>query len=395
MELPPWIKLDARRADSEVRSFAEVLMLVDIHAVPAVAPSRTGGQEVRPPFVPGELVDVRVQEAERPGSLIILIKGIPFQAVSYAGPLKAGEVFQARVEQTEGRLLLRLQPGDLPSPSSDTSTDQVADGAILWLRRLLPAEESFTAALDRLIDNLRMTVRTEPMRAQWLGRLEGLLAKILLHGEHLDGRQLKNALRDLGLQYESHLARLIQRDGQLPSPLPEPTLKSWLLEQVRTEQRSNATAAPSTWLKQAEEVIKALDRTQVLNVVNLASGQPLVLTLPLTDGKVLLYIDPQPKGQGADDEPAHRFSTILELDGLGRVRVDAVLTGKRLSARILLDRAETESFVASKLFGLTEALSSKGYVIDVSAIRGGEEILNGEDLKSRALPHRPLVNVDV
>src|SRR5579885_2486280 len=118
-------------------------MLIGVQAVPAVSPSasRAGGQDNRPSFVPGELVTLRVQQAERPGSLIILIKGIPFHATSSAGPLKPGDVLQARVEEAGGQVLLRLLDRPEVLPQQGLSDSGMTEQEIIWLKRLLPTEE--------------------------------------------------------------------------------------------------------------------------------------------------------------------------------------------------------------------------------------------------------------
>lgn len=150
------------------------------------------------------------------------------------------------------------------------------------------------------------------------------------------------------------------------------------------------------WIRDAQQVLAMIERTQTLAALNGQAGQPILFELPLAGGgQVWLAVEERPAGGGRSQDRPRSYSvvTLLNLDGLGSVRVDTLLTGKRLSARLLLDQPEVRQRVTGYLPVLNASLSAKGYRVDLLTIDLGEpQLVRGEDIRARALPRVSLVN---
>ena len=150
------------------------------------------------------------------------------------------------------------------------------------------------------------------------------------------------------------------------------------------------------WIRDAQQVLTLIERTQALAVLNGQAGQPILFDLPLVGwGQARIYLEERRAGGRGGQEQARSYNvvTLLELDGLGALRVDTLLTGKRLSARFLLDQPEVRQRVAGYLPALNTSLSAKGYQVDVLAADVGEpQQVRGEDMRVRAVPRVSLVS---
>ncbi len=150
------------------------------------------------------------------------------------------------------------------------------------------------------------------------------------------------------------------------------------------------------WIRDAQQVLTLIERTQALALLNGQTGQPIPLELPLAGGgQVRIYVDERTPGGGKHQEAPRtcHVVTLLTLDGLGSVRVDTALTGRRLSARFLLDQTDVRQRVAGYLPALNGSLSAKGYQVEVLATDLGEpQQMRGDDVRARTVPRVSLVN---
>jgi hypothetical protein len=170
---------------------------------------------------------------------------------------------------------------------------------------------------------------------------------------------------------------------------------------AETAEAPAAQAQEPAWVRDAQKMLAAIERTQALASLNVQSGQPLCFDLPLAwggQGQARIYVEPRDSGGREDPSQPRPYNvvTLLELDGLGAVRVDTVLTGKRLSARFLLDQPAVERAVAGLLPALIRSLSARGYHVDVVTSGTAEAgRLRGDDLRIKAAPTVHLVNFKV
>ncbi|TAJ34677.1 MAG: hypothetical protein EPO64_00595 [Nitrospirae bacterium] len=308
-----------------------------------------------------------------------------------------------------------------PRPQAG-DTDPIAQ----LLRTLLPVDESFGPSFDRLLNSVRTAVLRKEIPERVGVELERFRERLVLKAAEATGPQIKEALVAKGLQHERALLPFPEKDGdgrqgtRTPS---EPTLKGWLMTilkvhakpvwegpsvatgsgeaPARTSSQETAQTTTVEWVKEAQHMLHVIEREQVINSLNVQQGQPLLVELPLnlgTNASALLYVY-QPDGDGARQQQSkggrsHSLVTLLELDGIGAIRVDARLTGKRIAARFMVDRSDVERAVAALLPTLSQGLTARGYQVEtLSSGVADSGTVHGEDLAVPMAPGRSLVNV--
>ncbi|MEW6542343.1 MAG: flagellar hook-length control protein FliK [Nitrospirota bacterium] len=200
------------------------------------------------PLVPGELVQATVLAVLDERRLLVLVKGVPLSAISLVEGLRAGQILSAKVEESGGRVLLRLDRGtggtlDVTLPDQP-GPDGIRAGRVTeLLRTLLPADGSLSAGLDRLVASVRAAVRDGALPREALGRLDGLRERLVVP-PRATGSRIREALVALGLQDERTLAAMV---GQAESVSGAgQTLKGWLVEMLA--RRGAARDVPGTSL---------------------------------------------------------------------------------------------------------------------------------------------------
>lgn len=148
-------------------------------------------------------------------------------------------------------------------------------------------------------------------------------------------------------------------------------------------------------------MLRVVEREQVLNSLNIQTGQPLLIEVPLgpwAASSAWLYVS-KLEGEGAGQQQGtsgrpYSLVTLLELDGIGAIRVDALLTGKRIAARFMVERQDIERAVTALLPILNKGLSHQGYQVEALTARVGEpSVIRGEELRARMVPSLTLVSV--
>ena len=456
-------------------------------------------------FVPGDMVEATVVTALDTGSLLIMVKGIPVRATSQVLNLKPGEVFQARVELVDGQTILKVEQRVPASGQAQTIVTTPASPARIAeiLRTLLPAPaaESLGPRLEHLTNAVREAARQGSLPQNAAVQFERLLQRFALTPAQVTGGTLKDAMLALGLQHEQgllkgsadptlkgwlmerlaaapgaqwvteagaalaglerlqvlntlnmqtgqpvafeilgplleKLARAVRdavRQGTLPEheaarfvgllnrlglrvdQLPggklktamlilglehekgllkgteDATLKGWLARQV-------ASSPGSEWMNGARSVLTELERSQVINALNVQLGQPLAFEIPLwLPGMPVarVFVEERDGGQQRQGEAARSFSivTLLDLGAVGPIRVDAVLRAKRITACVLVARPEMEPAAAALLPTLSRGLAAKGFTVEGLSVAVAEgNTVSGEDLQARVVPGLSLVN---
>lgn len=355
--------------------------------LPALSLIAESGRPLDGPLLtPGESVRVTVLSTDDDGRLVILVKGTPLTAVSEVGTIPPGQVLTARVELLDGRLALRLEPA-----AGVAAGAAEAGGA---------RDETVGESLARLLAAFGTAGDEPALTPQLRAELLALTERLALPSGPLSAERVREAVLTLGLQHEHDLAlRLLER-GSLAGEPGATTLKAWVLAALAQLTPEGRDGAP-VWAGHLERLAHALERMQALTVLKDGQGQPLLFELALAWGgasPARLYVEERAgKGQsGRDDGRRWSLATVLELDGLGPVRVNAVLAGRRIGARLLVERPEVERAVAALLPLLLEGLAAQGF--EVEALTAGLAdlaTLRGEDLRARTLSGRALVNVRV
>lgn len=152
-------------------------------------------------------------------------------------------------------------------------------------------------------------------------------------------------------------------------------------------------------MKEVDALLSGIERSQVLNALNEQTGQPLILELPLCFGgasSARIYVEHE-----AEDHPSPegkprslRVGTLVELTGIGPVRVDLLLRERNITARVLMSHSRYEPLASAFFPMLRKGLTEKGFFVErLNTAIADATVLQGGDLLQQALPHMDLVNV--
>ena len=185
-------------------------------------------------LVPGEAVEATVVHAQDTGSLVILVKGIPIEATSQVGRLQVGQVLQARVEQGDGQILLRVGPQAQIPGTTLTVTGQAnaGDPVTTLLRSLLPAGNSLVASLEKLVRTVRASAENGVISPQTVSGLADLVDRLQLKPDQLSADAVRQALQAVGLDYEHAVSARVAQGHSLGNVALPASLKAWLLSAV-------------------------------------------------------------------------------------------------------------------------------------------------------------------
>lgn len=235
--------------------------------------------------------------------------------------------------------------------------------------------------LKKLTHAVRDAVHQGTLPEHEAARFAGLLGRLGLRVDQLPGGKLKTAMLVLGLEHEKGLLKGME----------DATLKGWLSRQI-------VSSPGSEWMNGARSVLTELERSQVINALNVQLGQPLAFEIPLwLPGMPVarVYVEERDGGQQRQGEADRPFSivTVLDLDAAGPVRVDATLRAKRITARVLVARPEMEQAAAALLPTLSQGLAAKGFIVEgLSVAVADGNAASGEDLQARVVPGLSLIN---
>lgn len=160
-----------------------------------------------------------------------------------------------------------------------------------------------------------------------------------------------------------------------------------------TPSQQEAGTQGSNFRQQAHQLLTSIERTQVLNSVNSERGEPLTFQIPfLLDGRTStaeFYVERRPDEaqKAAPEERHHSLVALLDLDGLGALRVDLALHRKQLSVKVTVERPETEIFANRLLPELGQALNDHGFVLEfLKCERKMDGSAKGAEVRGRTLP---------
>jgi hypothetical protein len=175
-----------------------------------------------------------------------------------------------------------------------------------------------------------------------------------------------------------------------------------------TEPGSRSSALPlspgrsaGTIHEQAHELLTAIERTQVLNSINGERGHPVTFQIPiLVDSQTStaqFYVERrQDESRTVPPEDRHySIVALLDLSGLGNLRIDLALYRKNLSVKVTVERPDAEVFATQLLPDLGKALKERGFALEF--LKCERKVDGGTDatgLRDRTLPQN-VVNLRV
>lgn len=283
-----------------------------------------------------------------------------------------------------------------PSPQAALSS-QVRE--LLDLFRESGGRQSLEAvSVSRLVRSIKELV----VQGAGAGEIERQLAVLQ---ERVSTSTQSDVLARSKAEVQSLYTILDRYGSQHGDPLFAATAKGRLAAILSEFQARDATHPVGTnsltgWAREAHEVLRLIERTQVVNSMNVQAGQPLVFELPVGwqgASSVHFYVERRNEGAGAERNGGprpYRVVTMLDVEQMGAIRVDALFTGKQVTARVFVDRPDVQRTVTEMLPLLQAGLSAKGFLVEaLSASVADSANLKGEDLTVKAMPKRRLLNL--
>lgn len=269
-----------------------------------------------------------------------------------------GDPVRVMVRGTAPRLDLTL----LPPPEQEA-------GASIWRTPGGAGDRTFGVRLNALLELLGQEVQTLPPQTAASGRnlYEALSALFLREGE---------VTPEL-------VQQIVARSGMLPEQGPPPggggeapelseTLREGLARFLAAG-REVGGGRLLPLLAGAEQSLASLEFLQAANGLRQVMEQGLFLQLPYTmggeSGTVDVIVRREKQGSGGKGgEDAERSSAIflLNLEGLGELRIDAALAAGRVSIRFTTPSGEVGKFLETELPKLQEGIES--YQIPVEGL---------------------------
>ncbi|MFQ5693958.1 MAG: flagellar hook-length control protein FliK, partial [Nitrospinota bacterium] len=310
---------------------------------------------------PGEVIEVEVLEVIGKNLALLDVRGSALLAET-PEPLVSGTVIRTRVEEVSPKLILVLLRGGAKSQ----------EPAQVFLRTHLPEKVPLAELITQLIRDLPALREAAPRLTELL---EASLGKAILSSETVtDPEYLRTWLRISGLSLESRLARAL--DSAEP-PDVRSDLKALLLllarrlegkvsgERDAAPPASPAPPAPSTLslLNNVRAYVKNIELDQFRNVEALADGRSLYVQIPWGTAGERAELFFRRWGEGHEGKKKKgdnslRICFLLRLRGLGELRVDATLEGRRVGCRFEVADPESADLVRRHLPRLRERLEA-------------------------------------
>ena len=294
-----------------------------------------------------ERVEGRVLRSFSSGDVLLLINGKQTLARSHV-PLKAGDRLLLRVERVSPVSILRIETLDGKNPRApDVSRILAAVKGNLW--------KTVCDRLDREELPLADTERFRGMAAgarETFSRSGDALKRVIERSGFCWEGKLRQAVLE-GNTGEDHLRRLVEGD-----------VKGLL---------SRLHAAGGEKNRLLGRLMDTIRDIQVLNFQGLKQDHRIFLPMPLQFpdgffpvGELLVHLPVDEEtgyGEKGDTKREYRIVFLLELSGLGPLRVDLSVRGRQVGASFLLAGERAGRRVKRNLRTFADRLRERGFSI--------------------------------
>lgn len=335
-------------------------------------------------FLVGEEVAARVVQQLPQGNVLLEIQGTPLQATAPSGVVPGTEL-TVRVAQVQPHVVLQILES---TPSAEA---QAARMVRAELADPLPAGESVQRVREALIETLAGKQGKGALPAS-LERLSTALARLVPEDAPHTPESVARFLNESGLFYEAKLARAVLDGGPALGRVATRDVKALVLQALGD---LNPSAASSPLHGLTQTLVRHLSQIETQQAANLLAqlhGAPLQLQIPIPSGNDLstafLSIEPE-GGQGRLRDPGssgYKILFLLDLDNLGRTRIDAYFSPRTLRIQFYLETAEAVDRVESALPSFRRILEKLGYEEVLAAARWVGEMPTDKRQRVDALP---------
>jgi len=336
----------------------------------------------------GQLVEGKVVRILSDHTFLINFMGSKVVAESMI-PLKSGQQIKVRVVQTHPQVVMTLMMEEIPEQK-----------ALSVIRSYLPLQIHW----GELIENLRGTLTDRELRLlemvvdrEVLGKVISFLSSLSFGADKVgESENIKQFIEHSGLLYESKLKQSLFLGGRLAKHLTkvvENDLKGLLLKLSQHLEEAAGRLNDNrdiilrgkvvNLLRTVNSSIKSIELHQLVNYLTARNDQQLVFQIPfvLPEGikTAELYIRNgyQRGKKGGRKQDEFHIVLLLNMRGLGNLRIDTHLFKKRISCKIHVGNRETANFVKRNLSELSQRLES----LDYKAEKIDCSVSNGEDMR--------------
>jgi hypothetical protein len=350
------MKVDGPKSGSLPAQEAQGIFAVSNQRLPRAGIFFQSGSNFLPALELGQEIDAIVIQELPEGKVLLNAGGSAIEAENPGG-LSAGQHLRLRVEQLQPQVVLHITQLE-PTIESE---------AMRLLRAHLPFHADIGETLGILQKQLASHLDSSKASEILLPRLNRLrkLVAMLLDESPLSVERLLTLMKDGGLHYE---AKLFCQVVEAPANLPEVVdgdLKGLLLAALQELESASA----SVDLQRAISAqLSNLESQQVVNLLAQQVSGALQFQVPFFNGSgfstVALSIDHDGKGSDRErEQPETKYNILflLDLEDLGRIRIDAHLSKESLRVIFYMDRASVVELITQELPNFSQTLRTMGY----------------------------------
>ena len=374
------MRIDGPKSSSLPAQEPQEIFAVSNQRLPRSGDFTQSGPHALPALELGqEIGGVVIQELSE-GKLLLDINGSLIEADDPGG-LSPGQHLRLRVEQLQPQVVLHI-----------TELEATLESEAL---RLLRAHLPFHADIGETLENLhkQLTSHFDSSKAgeillPRLHRLQQFIAQLLTGESPPSVERLLTFMKNGGLHYEAKLFRTVVKAPGSLGEVGNADLKGLLLGALQELE----VVAPSTELQGA--IIRQLTNLESQQAVNLLAqqGGGVQFQVPLFNGSgfstVALSIEQDQNGSAVERgkrEPEYSILFLLDLEDLGRIRIDAHLSKNDLRVVFYMDQPGTVARVTQELPSFYETLRTLGYREVLLAARPLKEMPRDKGEKFDAL----------
>ncbi|MBW1853267.1 MAG: flagellar hook-length control protein FliK [Deltaproteobacteria bacterium] len=358
-------------------------------------------------LISGQLLEGKVVKTLGDTTFLVKIKGLEVVAESTIS-MKPGQQVQVKVVQIHPQVVMDLVTEMIPEQK-----------ALSLIRSYLPLQVHWgelIESLGKVLTGKELYLLEMVVDKKMLEEVLSCLSSITFNEDKVgDSNKVRQFIENSGLTYESKLKQSLLQKGRLPEHLEKTVEKDFKGLLLRISQKLEAAAERlgkggdvilkgkmGDLLKVVNSSIKRIEFHQLVNYLTTKNDEQLVFQVPfaLPEGikTAELYIryggQKGKKKKGREDD--FHIVFLLNLKGLGDLRIDARLFKKKISCKIQVKNGKTADFVKSHLAELSRQLESLDYKVEkIECIASSKGNINNVSLKGFSLLEMKLLDVVV
>jgi hypothetical protein len=375
------MKIDGPKSGSLPAQEPQEIFAVSNQRLPRTGVFPQSGSNLLPALELGQEIDAIVIQELSQGKLLLNASGSLIEAENPGG-LSAGQHLRLRVEQLQPQVVLHI-----------TQLEPTIESEAM---RLLRAHVPFHADIGETLENLQKQLASHfdlskagEILVPRLNKLREFVATLLTGESPPSVERLLTLMKDGGLHYEAKLFHaLVEAPGNLRDVV-DGDLKGLLLAAL---QESEGASASTDLQRAISGQLTNLESQQAVNLLAQRGSDAFQFQVPFFNGSgfstVTLSIDHDGKGSAGErgkHEPEYNILFLLDLEDLGRIRIDAHLNKNDLRVIFYVEQPRTVEWVTQELPSFQETLRTLGYREVLLAARPLREIPRDKAEKFDAL----------